>query len=216
VELAESERAGGLEAYRKLMGDRSVRLFFLGIIAYVGTEQSLANWMSQFLSTYHHFEPTKEGANAVGSFWGLMSIGCVLGLVLLKLLDAKVVLAAFTLLAFVSVGLALYGSGQTALIAFPMSGFFLSVMYSIIFSFGLNSVSRYHGAMSGILCTGILGGAVVPLLVGFLGDRFGLRIALLSVFVTLGYILSVCYWARPLVRNETFLTRRKRASLESP
>ena len=216
VELAESERAGGLASYRELIRDRHVRLFFLGIIAYVGTEQSLANWMSQFLSTYHHFDPAKEGANAVGSFWGLMSIGCVLGLVLLKLLDAKVVLAAFTLLAFVSVGLALYGSAQTALIAFPMSGFFLSVMYSIIFSFGLNSVSRYHGAMSGILCTGILGGAVVPLLVGLLGDWFGLRIALLSVFVTLGYILSVCYWARPLVRNETILTSRKRASLESP
>jgi FHS family L-fucose permease-like MFS transporter len=216
VELAESERAGGLQAYRKLIGDRSVRLFFLGIIAYVGTEQSLANWMSQFLSTYHHFDPVKEGASAVGSFWGLMSVGCVLGLVLLKLLDAKVVLAAFTVLAFVSVGLALFGPAQTALWAFPMSGFFLSVMYSIIFSFGLNSVDRYHGAMSGILCTGILGGAVVPLLVGLLGDWFGLRIGLLSVFVTLGYILSVCFWARPLVRNETILAGRKRSSLESP
>jgi fucose permease len=215
VELAESERAGGLASYRELIRDRHVRLFFLGIIAYVGTEQSLANWMSQFLSTYHHFDPAKEGAHAVGLFWGLMSIGCVLGLVLLKLLDAKVVLAAFTLLAFASVGLALYGSAQTALIAFPMSGFFLSVMYSIIFSFGLNSVSRYHGAMSGILCTGILGGAIVPLLVGLLGDWFGLRIGLLSVFATLGYILSVCYWARPLVRNETILTNRKRARLES-
>jgi len=216
VELAESERAGGLASYRELIRDRHVRLFFLGIIAYVGTEQSLANWMSQFLSTYHQFDPAKEGAHAVGLFWGLMSIGCVLGLVLLKLLDAKVVLAAFTLLAFVSVGLALYGSAQTALIAFPMSGFFLSVMYSIIFSFGLNSVSRYHGAMSGILCTGILGGAIVPLLVGLLGDWFGLRIGLLSVFATLGYILSVCYWARPLVRNETILTKRGRARLESP
>jgi FHS family L-fucose permease-like MFS transporter len=216
VQLAENERAGGMAAYRTLFSDRYVRLFFLGIIAYVGTEQSLANWMSQFLTTYHHFDPTKEGANAVGSFWGLMSIGCVLGLVLLKLLDAKVVLAAFTLLAFVSVGLALFGSAHTALVAFPMSGFFLSVMYSIIFSFGLNSVSRYHGAMSGILCTGILGGAVVPLLVGFLADRFGLRIALLCVFVTLGYILSVCFWARPLVRNETILSDRKRAGIEAP
>jgi fucose permease len=216
VELAENERAGGLEAYRQLIGDRSVRLFFLGIIAYVGTEQSLANWMSQFLSTYHHFDPAQEGAHAVGSFWGLMSIGCLLGLVLLKLLDSKVVLAAFTLLAFVSVGLALFGSAQTALVAFPMSGFFLSVMYSIVFSLGLNSVSRYHGALSGILCTGILGGAVVPLLVGLLGDRFGLRVGLLSVFVTLGYILSVCGWARPLVRNETILTDRKRANWESP
>ena len=96
VELAESERAGSLAVYRKLIGDRSVLLFFLGIVAYVGTEQSLANWMSQFLSTYHHLEPTQEGAHAVGSFWGLMSIGCVLGLVLLKLLYAKIVLAAFT------------------------------------------------------------------------------------------------------------------------
>jgi fucose permease len=216
VELAESERAGGLASYRELIRDPHVRLFFLGIIAYVGTEQSLANWMSQFLSTYHHFDPAKDGAHAVGMFWGLMSIGCVLGMVLLKLIDAKVVLGAFTLLAFGSVGLALFGSAQTALIAFPMSGFFLSVMYSIIFSFGLNSVSRYHGAMSGILCTGILGGAIVPLLVGWLGDWLGLRIGLLTVFVTLGYILSVCWWARPLVRNETILTDRKRASLESP
>jgi FHS family L-fucose permease-like MFS transporter len=77
-------------------------------------------------------------------------------------------------------------------------------------------VSRYHGALSGILCTGILGGAVVPLLVGLLGDRFGLRIGLLSVFVTLGYILSVCFWARPLVRNQTILTERKSASWGSP
>ena len=171
--------------------------------------------MSQFLSTYHHFQPTQEGAHAVGSFWGLMSIGCLLGLVLLKLLDAKVVLAAFTLLALASVGLALFGSAQTALVAFPMSGFFLSVMWSIVFSLGLNSVSRYHGALSGILCTGILGGAVVPLLVGLLGDRFGLRIGLLSVFATLGYILSVCYWARPLVRNATILTNRKRTTASS-
>jgi fucose permease len=208
VELAEDERVGTVEVYKQLFRDRHVRLFFLGIVAYVGTEQSLANWMSQFLATYHHFDPTLDGAFAVSRFWGLMSLGCLLGLVLLKLLDAKVVLAGFTLLAFVSVALALFGSAQTSLLAFKMSGFFLSVMYSIIFSFGLNSLKQHHGAMSGILCTGILGGAIVPLLVGQLGDYVGLRAAMLTVFVTLGYILSVCWWARPLVRNETFLGRK--------
>jgi FHS family L-fucose permease-like MFS transporter len=203
VELTESERAGGLDTYRQLIRERPVQLFFLGIIAYVGTEQSLANWMSQFLSTYHHFSPTQEGAHAVGLFWGLMSIGCLLGLVLLKLFDAKLVLAGFTVMALVFVGLALFGPANAALLAFPATGFFLSVMYSIIFSLALNSVSRHHGAFSGILCTGILGGAVVPLLVGTLGDRFGLRIAMLTVFATLGFILSVSWWARPLIRNET-------------
>src|SRR6202040_3488660 len=140
VTLADSERSGSLAAYRSLISERPVQLFFLGIIAYVGTEQSLADWMSQFLSTYHHFSPPQEGAHAVGLFWGLMSIGCLLGLVLLKLFDAKLVLAGFTVMALVFVGLALFGPANVALFAFPATGFFLSVMYSIIFSFALNSV----------------------------------------------------------------------------
>ena len=203
VELTAEERSGGWAAYRELIGQRPVQLYFLGIIAYVGTEQSLANWMSQFLSTYHHYSPTQEGAHAVGLFWGLMSVGCLLGLVLLKLFDARKVLAGFTVCALVLLGMALYGPAHVALFAFPMLGFFLSVMYSIIFSTALNSVTRNHGAFSGILCTGILGGAIVPLFVGVLGDHLGLRTALLTVFVTLGFILSVSWWARPLVRNQT-------------
>ena len=201
--LTDSERSGSVATYRQLLGERTVQLFFLGIIAYVGTEQSLADWMSQFLSTYHHFSPTREGARAVGQFWGLMSIGCVLGMVLLRLLDAKRVLAVFTTLAIGCVGLALFGPAEVALLAFPASGFFLSVMWSIIFSLALNSVRAHHGAFSGILCTGILGGAVVPLLVGMLGDHFGLRLAMLTVFATFGFILSVAWWANPLIRNET-------------
>ena len=201
--LTDSERSGSVATYRQLFGERTVQLFFLGIIAYVGTEQSLADWMSQFLSTYHHFSPTREGARAVGLFWGLMSVGCLVGLVLLRLLDAKLVLAVFTTLAIGCVGVALFGPAEVALLAFPASGFFLSVMWSIIFSLALNSVRAHHGAFSGILCTGILGGAVVPLLVGMLGDRFGLRLAMLTVFVTLGFILSIALWARPLIRNET-------------
>ena len=203
VELTAEERPGGWAAYRELLGQRPVQLYFLGIVAYVGTEQSLANWMSQFLSTYHHYSPTTEGAHAVGLFWGLMSVGCVLGLILLKLFDARKVLAGFTLCALVLLGMALYGPANVALLAFPTLGFFLSVMYSIVFSTALNSVTRNHGAFSGILCTGILGGAIVPLFVGVLGDHLGLRTALLAVFLTLGFILSVSWWARPLVRNQT-------------
>jgi fucose permease len=101
------------------------------------------------------------------------------------------------------VALAMFGSAALSLVAFPASGFFLSVMWSIIFSLALNSASRHHGALSGILCTGILGGAVVPLLVGVLGDHIGLRQAMLTVFVTLGFILSISWWARPLIRNQT-------------
>ena len=212
VELKEDERAGQKDVYRKLLGDKYARLFFLGIVAYVGTEQSLANWMSQFLSTYHGLSPTVEGAHAVAWFWGLMSVGCLFGLLLLKLLDARVVLVLFSVLAVVCIALALFGSSSVSPQAFSAAGFFLSVMFSVIFSLALNSVASHHGALSGILCTGILGGALLPLLVGMLGDLIGLRLALTVLFVCVGYILSIGLWAKPLVRNETLDFKRRRKS----
>ncbi|HEV8329932.1 MAG TPA: MFS transporter [Steroidobacteraceae bacterium] len=216
VELKDDERAGTRQLYWQLLSDRQVRLFFLGIVAYVGTEQSLANWMSQFLSTYHGLSPTVEGAHAVAMFWGLMSVGCLLGLLLLRLLDSRVVLAMFSVAAIVCIALALFGPARVAVQAFPAAGFFLSVMFSIVFSLALNSVPRHHGAFSGILCTGILGGALVPLLVGVLGDWLGLRAALTVLFATVGYVLSVSFWARPLIRNETVTLRRLLPAPERP
>jgi len=82
-------------------------------------------------------------------------------------------------------------------------------MWPIIFSLALNSIEAHQGAFSGLLCTGIAGGALVPLLIGWLGDRFGLRPAMLVLYLTLGYILSIGFWARPLINNETIKMRRK-------
>lgn len=203
VELKEDERAGGCETYRSLLRRRDVRLFFLAIVAYVGTEQSLANWMSQFLYSYHGLSVTEQGAIAVSRFWGLMSLGCLVGLGLLKLLDSKHVLAIFCTLAIACLGFALFGPEAISQLAFPAAGFFLSVMFSVIFSLGLNSVDQYHGTFSGILCSGILGGAIVPLLIGMVADHFGLRSGMSLIFIPLLYILSVSAWARPLVRNQT-------------
>jgi len=84
-----------------------------------------------------------------------------------------------------------------------MAGFFASAMYSVIFSLALNSVPKHHGTFSGILCAGIAGGAVVPLIVGGLGELVGLRFAMLFLLIPLGYILSIGMWAKPLVNNET-------------
>ena len=204
IELKSDERSESLSVYRDLLKRREVILFALGIVAYVGAEASLANWMSQFLQTYHGISPTGEGAEAVGMFWGLMSVGCLVGLVLLKLVDSKIVLRIFSILAILSVAAALFGDARLSLIAFPACGFFLSVMWSIIFSLALNSVPQHHGAFSGILCSGILGGAIMPLIVGLIGDVVGLKIALLVIFGLLGYIFSISYWANPIIQNQTF------------
>lgn len=203
VELNADEKAGALDSYVELFRKKKVLLYFFGIMAYVGTEQGLANWMSKFLNTYHGFSPEVEGASAIAWFWGLMSVGCLLGLLILKLADSKLVLKVFTVLAMITVALALFGSAQLSLWAFPIAGFFLSIMFSVIFSLALNSEEKHHGSFSGILCSGIFGGALVPLIIGWIGDQVGLRSAMLFLFITLGYILAIPFWAKPLINNKT-------------
>lgn len=203
VERTEEERAGAWATHKMLFGKKIVVLYFLGIFAYVGTEQGVANWISQFLKTYHGFDPQLDGARTVSWFWGMMTAGCLLGLLLLKLWDSRKVLLWFAAAAVVCLSAALFGPARIALFAFPLMGFCASVMWSIIFSLALNSLDSHHGSFSGILCTGIIGGAIVPLIIGWLGDRFGLRIGMLVLYLTLGYILSIGLWAKPLIVNKT-------------
>jgi fucose permease len=80
-------------------------------------------------------------------------------------------------------------------------------MWPVIVSLALNSVEEMHGSFSGILCTGIAGGAVVPLVIGQLGDHFGLRAGMAFLYVTFGWVLSVGFWARPIIRNQTMTSR---------
>ena len=206
----EDERAGAWATHKALFANRTVLLFFLGIFAYVGTEQGVSFWISRFLKTYHGYDPQTVGAARVAWFWLLMTIGGVLGLVLLKFFDSRKVLLGFTAAALVFLTLALFGPGPLALVMFPALGFAASVMWPVIFSLALNSVSSHHGSFAGILCTGIIGGAVMPFVVGRLGDAFGLRQGMFVLYLTLGYILSIGIWARPLIANETIAMKRKR------
>jgi FHS family L-fucose permease-like MFS transporter len=203
VELSSEEKAGPLETHIMLFRKRVVILFFIGMICYVGTEQGTANWMSQILSVYHGYDPQTTGAKAVAYFWGLMTAGGVLGLLLLKIMDSRKVLVIFTVLALTSLSAALFGSAKISLIAFPWIGFFASVMYPIIFSLALNSVSEHHGSFSGIIVTGIIGGAIVPLIIGWLGDHLGLRNGMFFLYLTMGYILCIGFWAKPIITNKT-------------
>jgi len=201
VELKEDEKIGTAANFRELLKNRYTWLFFLGTFTYVGTEQGIANWISKFLQLYHGKSPETTGATAVAWFWGLMTLGCLLGLVLLKLFDSRKILMAFTAGAMISLTVALIGSANAAVIAFPLCGFFASVMWSIVISLGLNSVSTHHGTLAGILCTGIVGGAIVPLVIGGLSDFIGLRSAMFLIYITLGYLFSMGLWAKPLINN---------------
>ena len=203
VELKEDEKMDIGKSFRELLGNKNVILYFIGILCYVGTEQGIANWMSKFLQLYHGLDPATDGATAISYFWGLITLGCFLGLFLMKLFDSRSVLVVFAGAAIITLSLALFGNVAVSTVAFPAAGFFLSIMWSVVFSLGMNSVPHHHGTFSGILCTGIVGGALVPLIIGGIAELVGLKYAMMTMYITLGYILSIGVWARPLINNAT-------------
>lgn len=205
VSLKSDEKSGTLSVYLSLLKNRTVLLFGLGIFCYVGMEQGVGNWISQFLKAYHDQDPQTVGATVVSYFWGALTVGCFAGLVTLKFMDSRHVLIIFSGLTFVALLTALHGSLSVALIAFPCIGFFISVMWSVIFSLGMNSMSEHHGSVSGVLCSGIVGGAVVPLIVGGIGELISLKVGMYFLFVTLAYVFSIGFWAKPLVSNKTII-----------
>lgn len=203
ISLKEQEKVGGLHTYLQLFRKKTIILYFFGIFAYVGIEQGISYWMSKFLQIYHNLDYETVGAIAVGRFWGLMTIGGVVGLILLKLLDSKLVLKIFSVLAIICLFAGLFGSQEVSLYGFQISGFFLAVMFPIIISLGLNSLEEHHGSAAGIFMSGIMGGAVFQLIIGMLGDTFSLKTGMIFNFVGLAYILSIGFWAKPLINNKT-------------
>lgn len=203
IELKEDEKSGSQSSYFSLFRQKFVWLFFLGIFCYVSTEQGTSIFMSTFLEQYHGVDPQTEGAVIVSYFWGLMTVGCLLGMVLLKLVDSKRLLQVSGGLTIVLLLVALLGSKEASMIAFPAIGFSISMMYSIVFSLALNSASQYHGSFAGILCSGIVGGAGGPLIISTLSDMTSLRTGMLVILVFVGYITFIGFWAKPLVGNKT-------------
>jgi fucose permease len=207
-EKNEDEKAGDRSSYWGLLRNKWTLLYFLGIFCYVGAEQGVGNWISQFLYQYHGLNPQTIGADTVSYFWAMLTVGCLLGLLLLKFMDSRKILIIATSITILCLILSLTGSEEVALIGFPLIGFFISVMYSVIFSLALNSVKEHHGSLSGILCTGIAGGAVIPFIVGGLGELMTLKSGMFFLIIPLAFILSIGFWAKPLVNNKTISLKK--------
>ena len=203
-----------LQSQWLLLKNSTVQKFFIAVFCYVALEQGIANSIAVYLQQVHQVDAVSTGASAVGQFWLNMTIGCVLGLGLLKLFDCRFILLIFSASSLVLLLLALSGDKQLALHCLPLLGGSLSVMWSIIFALALNSMPNQHGAVAGVLCTGIIGGAFTSPLLGLLAEQLdSIRLAMLLLLLPLAYLISVAFWAKPIVNNQNWWSSRKRPSV---
>ena len=127
----------------------------------------------------------QEAGKAVAFYWGGAMIGRAIGSALLARVPAAALLAVFTAIA---AAMCLYvfsvGGVAAGFVALGI-GLFNSIMFPVIFTLTLERSSASEEATSGLLCTAIIGGAFLPLLVGLVSQH--------SSYVTAFIVPAVCY-----------------------
>jgi FHS family L-fucose permease-like MFS transporter len=141
------------------------------IFLYVGSEVTIGALLTNFLNSPNILDiPLEQAGKMVSYYWGGAMVGRLIGSVLLTRVNPGVLLAICTVVAG---GLCLavtQTNGVTAAYAAIAIGLFNSIMFPTIFTLTLERSSAAASATSGLLCTAIVGGAVLPWMAGMVAD----------------------------------------------
>ncbi|MBK7228385.1 MAG: sugar MFS transporter [Ignavibacteriales bacterium] len=97
-------------------------------------------------------------------------------------------LAILAVVAAVLVIISMLTFGQVAMWSILAVGLFNSIMFPTIFTLAIDGLGKHTGQGSGILCTAIVGGALIPLAQGFLADTIGIHHAFILPVLCYAYI----------------------------
>jgi MFS transporter, FHS family, L-fucose permease len=143
---------------------------------YVGAEVSIGSIMINFLNHRSVLGLPFEAAGAylANFYWGGALCGRLIGTALLTKVRAAWLLAACGIVNALLCFTAFTTQGPVAGYAALAIGFFNSIMFPTIFTMTLKRSGVSQSSTSGLLCLAIFGGALLPIAVGMIADRFGL------------------------------------------
>ena len=146
---------------------------------YVGAEVSIGSIMINFLN-----QPSvlglpfdDAGAYLANFYWGGALCGRLIGTALLTKIRATRLLGMCGIIAGFLCFTVVAATGPAAGYAALAIGFFNSIMFPTIFTITLERSGVSQSSTSGLLCLAIFGGALLPIAVGTIADRFSLGAA---------------------------------------
>lgn len=161
----------------------------IGIFCYVGAEVAIGSLMVNALEHTAGLSHDKA-AGYLSVYWGGAMVGRFIGAGLMNKIAPNKYLAFNASMAVGLLMLAIAaGGGAVTQWSLLLIGFFNSIMFPTIFSLGTKGLGKFTGAASGIISTAIVGGALVPVLQGFVIDHVGLMISYVIPAVCYVYIV---------------------------
>jgi len=178
--------------WRPRLGFGVAAIFF-----YVGAEVAIGSVLINYLSEPGILGLDEQSAGErVSLYWGGAMVGRFIGAWILQRFSPGKVLACFALMAGLLVMVSALSTGAVAGWSLLMVGLFNSIMFPTIFSLALEGLGERTPQGAGLLCMGIVGGALVPLLTGMVADASSLGQALWVPVVCYLLIVGYGWYAR--------------------
>lgn len=171
---------------------RHLVLGAIGIFVYVGSEVSIGSFLVNFFNQPEiaGFSEAEAG-KYVAFYWGGAMVGRFIGSAIQSKIMPNKVLAFNAVMAIVLVALTMFFTGSMAMWAIILVGLFNSIMFPTIFTLSIEGLGEHTSQGSGILCMAIVGGALIPLLMGYFADTIGIQTAF--IIPLLGYVYILFY-----------------------
>ncbi len=169
----------------------------LAIGLYVGAEVSIGSIMINYLHQPGILGlPFEVGGQYLANiYWTGALVGRFIGSFALTRIAAPRLLAFCAAMAAVLCAAAFMTTGPVAAYAALGVGLFNSIMFPTIFTITLERSGVSQSSTSGLLCLAIVGGAVLPLLVGRLADSISLSAAFIVPAIAYVFILVFAWKA---------------------
>jgi FHS family L-fucose permease-like MFS transporter len=164
----------------------------LTIFIYVGAEVSIGSFLVKYFADPKIAAlPLEKGAKLVTFYWAGMMVGRFIGSAAMQCVAANRMLAWSGVGAGLLVLASLLGSGHFAVVTILAVGLFNSIMFPTIFTLAVAELGPLTGRGSGLLVQAIVGGAALPVFMGFLADRYGIHRSLLMPLLC--YLFVIYY-----------------------
>jgi FHS family L-fucose permease-like MFS transporter len=190
-----SKRASHTEANGiagRIWSHRPLLLGAVAIFLYVGAEVSIGSFLVNFME---HPQIAGLSAQAAGNhlalYWGGAMVGRFIGAAVMTRIRPGTVLAFNACVNAALIALAIVLAGPLAMWAMLAIGLFNSIMFPTIFTLAIAGLGPRTGEGSGVLCMAIVGGAIVPVMQGWLADHVSL---LYSFVLPLACYLYIAYY----------------------
>lgn len=201
--------------YVTLLKNKSLLMGAIAIFVYVGAEVAIGSYLVNYfldmkleevvsenttmkniangIAAIFNFDLEGKDAKAilgvfVTFYWSGAMIGRFIGSYLTRIAKPAFILSLFAAVAMILVFISSQTTGLLAMWSILGVGLFNSIMFPTIFTLSLKGLDDLKPQASGILCTMIVGGAIIPPLYGYFTDKFGFKFAFLLIVLCYYYI----------------------------